>query len=275
MPKKTKDFTEQYLVKPDSHVKLAKWDANDKEAFDGGKEEAQAELKKLNAKLEALQELLYVEHQHKVLVILQGMDTSGKDGVIRRVFEGVNPAGVHVASFKPPTAEEQDHDFLWRVHKQIPAKGELAIFNRSHYEEVLVVRVRKLEPPEKWKKHFDQINDFERMLAENGTTILKFYLHIDRDEQKKQLQQRLDDPTKQWKFDPMDLDDRQHWTDYMEAYEDVLNKTSTRYAPWYIVPSNHKWYRDLLISSVLVNTLEGLHMNYPKPKVNLDDIVIE
>ena len=275
MTNKTADFTEQYLVKPDGKAKLSEWEAGDKDAFEGGKEEAKAELEKLNDKLEALQELLYVEHKHPVLIILQGMDTSGKDSVIRHVFEGVNPAGVRVASFKPPTAEEQDHDFLWRVHKQVPAKGELVIFNRSHYEEVLVVRVRKLAPPETWKQQFDQIIDFERMLAENGTTILKFYLHIDLDEQKKRLQERLDDPTKQWKFDPVDLNDRKHWAEFMKAYDDVLNKTSTEYAPWYIVPSNHKWYRDLIISSVLVDTLEGLHMKYPKPKIDLENFVIE
>jgi len=180
-----------------------------------------------------------------------------------------------VANFKEPSEDEQDHDYLWRVHKQVPAKGELVIFNRSHYEELLIVRVHKLVPDEEWKARFDQINDFEKMLAENGTTILKFYLHIDKDEQKKRLQARLDDPSKHWKFRLGDLEERKLWPEYMQAYEDVLNKTSSEAAPWYIVPANHKWYRDLVISSVLVKTLEGLKMRFPEPKENLQGVVIE
>jgi PPK2 family polyphosphate:nucleotide phosphotransferase len=263
----------QYLIRPDTKVKLSKWDPNDN--GDKSKEDAAAETDKLNGRLQELQELLYAEHKHKVLVVIQAMDTGGKDGVISHVFEGVNPQGVRVASFKTPTAEELDHDYLWRVHKQMPGKGELVIFNRSHYEELLVVRVHKIVPPEAWKKHFDQINQFERMLAEEGTTILKFYLHIDREEQKKRLQARLDDPSKRWKFRLGDLDDRKRWPEYMEAYEDVLSKTSTDYAPWYIVPANHKWYRNLVISSVIVETLEDLKMKFPEPEENLDGVVIE
>jgi PPK2 family polyphosphate:nucleotide phosphotransferase len=234
-----------------------------------------AELEKLNDKLEALQELLFAEHKHKVLIVLQAMDTGGKDGAIRRVFDGVNPAGVRVASFKAPTAEELDHDYLWRIHRQVPGKGEMVIFNRSHYEDVLVVRVHNYVPPEVWKKRFDQINEFEQMLAESGTTILKFYLHINKDEQKERLQARLDDPTKRWKFRLGDLEERKLWDNYMEAYEDVLSKTSTEYAPWYIVPANRKWYRDLVISSILVKTLEDLKMKYPESEENLDGVVIE
>ena len=218
---------------------------------------------------------MFAEHKHKVLVVLQAMDTGGKDGTIRHVFEGVNPAGVRVASFKAPTSEELDHDYLWRIHKEVPGKGEMVIFNRSHYEDVLVVRVHNIVPPEVWKKRFDQINEFERILAESGTTILKFYLHIDMDEQKERLQARLDDPTKRWKFRLGDLEERKLWTDYMEAFEDVLSKTSTEYAPWYIVPANRKWYRDLVISSVLVDTLEGLKMKYPVSEENLDGVVVE
>jgi PPK2 family polyphosphate:nucleotide phosphotransferase len=265
----------QYLIKPDTKINLAKWDPNEKGDPEGGKEMALVQIQKLNKKLDALQELLYAEHKHKVLVVIQAMDTGGKDGTIRHVFEGVNPSGVRVASFKPPTAQELDHDYLWRVHKEVPGNGEMVIFNRSHYEEVLVVRVHELVPTETWKKRFDQINDFERMLSENGTTILKFYLHIDLDEQKERLQARLDDPTKRWKFNRGDLVERKLWSNYMQAYEDVLSKTSTEYAPWYVIPANHKWYRDLLISSVLVDTLENLHMEYPKPEENLDDLVIE
>ena len=266
---------QQYLVKPETKVKLSKWDPNDTGDFKGGKEEGLAKLEKLNGKLETLQELMFAEHKQKVLVVLQAMDTGGKDGAIRRVFDRVNPAGVRVASFKAPTQEELDHDYLWRVHKQVPGKGELVVFNRSHYEDVLVVRVHNYVPPEVWSKRFDQINEFERNLAENGTTILKFYLHIDLEEQKERLQARLDDPTKRWKFRLGDLEERKLWPEYMKAFEDVLSKTSTEYAPWYIVPANRKWFRDLVISSVLVDTLEGLKMKYPESEENLDGVVIE
>ena len=265
----------KFLIKPETKVKLSKWDPNDTGDFKGGKEEGLAKLEKLNGKLESLQELLFAEHKHKVLIVLQAMDTGGKDGAIRRVFDGVNPAGVRVASFKAPTAEELDHDFLWRVHKQVPGKGEMVIFNRSHYEDVLVVRVHNYVTPEVWGKRFEQINEFERTLVENGTTILKFYLHIDLDEQKARFQARLDDPTKRWKFRLGDLEERKFWPDYMKAFEDVLSKTSTEHAPWYIVPANRKWFRDLVISSVLVDTLEGLKMNYPESEENLDGVVIE
>jgi PPK2 family polyphosphate:nucleotide phosphotransferase len=243
--------------------------------FKGGKQDGLAELEKLNGKLESLQELLFAEHKHKILIILQAMDAGGKDGTIRHVFEGVNPAGVRVASFKTPTSEELDHDYLWRIHKLVPGNGEMVIFNRSQYEDVLVVRVHNFVPSEVWSKRFDQINEFERTLAENGTTILKFYLHIDLDEQKKRLQARLDDPSKHWKFRLGDLQERKLWPDYMQAFEDVLSKTSTDYAPWYIVPANRKWFRDLVISSVLVDTLEGLEMKYPESEENLVGVVIE
>jgi PPK2 family polyphosphate:nucleotide phosphotransferase len=275
LKRKKEPSMKQFLVKPETKVNLSKWDSNDTGDFKGGKKEGLAQLEKLNGKLDALQELLYAEHKHKVLVVLQAMDTGGKDGTIRHVFEGVNPAGVRVASFKAPTPDELDHDYLWRIHNVVPAKGELVIFNRSHYEDVLVVRVHNIVPPEVWSKRFDQINEFERTLAENGTTILKFYLHIDLDEQKKRLQDRLDDPSKHWKFRLGDLAERKLWPDYMHAYEDVLSKTSTEYAPWYIVPANRKWFRDLLISSVLVDTLEGLKMKYPESEENLDGVVIE
>jgi PPK2 family polyphosphate:nucleotide phosphotransferase len=265
----------QNMIKPDSKIDLSEWDPSDTGDFEGGKKEGLAQVEKLNGKLEELQELLYAQHKHKVLVILQGMDTGGKDGAIRRVFDGVNPVGVRVASFKAPTPEELDHDFLWRVHKHVPGSGEIVIFNRSHYEDVLIVRVHDLVPPEVWSKRYDQINEFERILAENGTTILKFYLHIDSDEQKERLQARLDDPTKHWKFHRADLEERKYWPDYIQAYEDMLSKTSTDYAPWTIVPANRKWYRDVVISSVLVKTLEGLKMEYPEPEENLDDVVIE
>jgi PPK2 family polyphosphate:nucleotide phosphotransferase len=266
---------QQYKVKPNSKVDLSKWNPNDTGEFKGGKQAGLAEVGKLTTRLGELQELLYAEGKHKVLVVLQAMDTGGKDGTIRRVFSGVNPQGVHVVSFKVPTPEELAHDFLWRIHKVVPGKGEMTIFNRSHYEDVLVVRVHNLVPPEVWQQRYDQINEFERLLAETGTTILKFYLHIDLDEQKERLQARLDDPTKHWKFRLGDLRERKRWPDYMAAYEEALSKTSTPYAPWYIVPANRKWYRDLVISSILVETLESLDMKFPPPEEDLNGVVIE
>ena len=265
----------RYRVEPGKKIDLSKLDPNDGKAFKGDKEKGLKALSKLNAELQVLQELLYAEQKHKVLIVLQAMDTGGKDGTIRRVFDGVNPQGVKVASFKVPTAEELAHDFLWRVHKVAPGAGEMVIFNRSHYEDVLVVRVHGYAPEEVWKKRYDQINDFERLLAESGTTILKFFLHIDLDEQKERLQARLDDPTKIWKFRLGDLEERKLWSQYMQAYEDALNKTSTEFAPWYVIPANRKWYRDLVISTILVDTLKGLRMEYPKPEENLDGVVIE
>ena len=266
---------DRYLVKPGKKIKLDEWDPNDKSLFNLEKDEAGAELEKLNRKLEKLQELLYIEQKHSLLIILQGMDTSGKDGVIRHVFDGVNPQGVRVASFKVPTPEELGHDYLWRIHKQTPRKGEMVIFNRSQYEDVLAVRVHSLVPEEVWKKRYEQINAFEKTLAESGTTILKFYLHIDKDEQKGRLQARLDEPDKNWKFNPGDLEERKLWPDYLEAYEDVLTKTSMDYAPWYIIPANRKWYRNLLIGEILVETLENLDMQLPEVDFNPAEIVIE
>jgi PPK2 family polyphosphate:nucleotide phosphotransferase len=265
----------QYRIKLGSKVDLSKWDPNEKGTFEGGKKKGKKALLALNDRLEPLQELLYAEHEHKLLIVLQAMDTGGKDGTIRHVFEGVNPQGVRVASFKVPTQEELDHDYLWRVHKQTPSKGEIVIFNRSHYEDVLVVRVHELVPKEVWSRRYDQINEFERMLAEEGTTILKFFLHIDPEEQKERLQARLDEPNKRWKFSMGDLKERKLWPKYMAAYEDVLSETSTEWAPWHIVPANRKWYRNLVVATTLIETLEGLNMSYPQPEDGLDDVVIE
>ena len=266
---------QQHKVEPGRKVNLSRWDPNDTSGFKGNKKDALAENSRLLLKLEKLQEILYAEHKHKVLIVLQAMDTGGKDGAVCHVFSGVNPSGVRVASFKPPTAEELDHEYLWRIHKMTPGNGEMVIFNRSHYEDVLVVRVHNLVPPKVWGQRFDQINEFEQYLTQNGTTILKFYLHIDLDEQKKRLQARLDDPTKHWKFRLGDLDERKLWPAYMQAYEDVLSRTSTKYAPWFIVPANHKWYRDLVISSVLVEALESLKMKYPETTENLAGVVVQ
>jgi PPK2 family polyphosphate:nucleotide phosphotransferase len=268
------DDMKRYRVEPGSQVDLAKIDPGSTDAFKGGKKDAEKVFPKLNARLEEMQELLWAEHRHKVLIVLQGMDTSGKDGTIRHVFEGVNPTGVRVASFKAPSPEELDHDFLWRVHPKVPGRGEIVIFNRSHYEDVLVVRVQNLAPETVWGKRYDQINDFERLLAETGTTILKFFLHISKDEQKERLQARIDDPAKRWKFRKGDLLDRERWDDYTLAYEDALSRTSTEHAPWYVVPADKKWYRNLVVATVLQETLEGLGMKQPEPAEDLSGVVI-
>jgi len=264
-----------YRVEPGTAIKLRDRNPNDTSPFDGDKQRAKERLKELNKELEGLQELLYAEHKHRLLVVLQGMDTSGKDGTIRHVFEGVNPKGVRVASFGVPTPLELDHDYLWRIHQKMPAMGEIVIFNRSHYEEVLVVRVHGLVPQKIWKRRYEQINDFERMLSEEGTSILKFFLHIDKKEQKARLQARLDEPQKQWKFQKGDLAERKLWPRYRRAYEDVLERTSTEWAPWHIVPANHKWYRNLVVASIVVDTLRGFDMKFPHTEENLDDAVID
>ena len=260
----------KYLVAPDSKVNLRKHDPADTSAFEGGKKESKKELAGLNRELEALQEMLFAEHRHRLLVVLQGMDTSGKDGVIRHVFEGVNPQGVRVAGFKVPTPVELDHDYLWRVHARTPGRGEMVIFNRSHYEDVLVVRVHALVPQKVWSRRYEHINAFEKTLADEGTTILKFFLHISPEEQAERLRARLEDPTKHWKYNPGDLEERRLWADYTRAYEDVLSKTSTHAAPWYIIPSDKKWYRNWVIASILVETLQGLKMSYPQPDYDVE-----
>lgn len=256
-------------------VDLSRFDPRDISVADGGRSAAEKALLDLNERLETLQEALWAEHRHKVLVVLQGMDTSGKDGTIRKVFEGVNPLGVRVAAFKAPTEEELDHDFLWRIHRQVPGRGEMVIFNRSHYEDVLAVRVRQIVPEKVWRARYQQINDFERLLAESGTTILKFFLHISKEEQKERLQARLDTPEKRWKFRRGDLEDRALWAEYTAAYEEALARTSTEHAPWYVVPADRKWYRNLVVATVLVEALEGLGISQPEPEEDLEGIVVE
>ena len=250
-------------IQPGSTVELDRCDPNDTSGFTRPERDAQLELQRLRGKLQRLQELLYAGHQHRVLIVLQGMDTSGKDGTIRRVFEGVNPQSVRVARFGPPTVPELDHDFLWRIHPQVPAKGEIVIFNRSHYEDVLIARVRKLVPKETLHHRYREINGFERMLVEEGTSILKFYLHIDFREQGRRLRARLDDPSKHWKFSVSDLIDRSLWTKYIKAYNEALERTSTEWAPWIVVPANHKWYRDLTVLRSIVGTLTRFRMQFP------------
>ena len=260
----------KYRVPGKGKISLKNYDPNDSSEFDGKKKAGEEALVKVNKDIEALQEQMFAEGKRRLIVLVQAMDTAGKDGVIRYVFERVNPSGVRVAAFKAPSAIELSHDYLWRVHAQTPGKGEIVIFNRSHYEDVLVVRVHSMVPKEVWSKRFDHINNFEKMLVDEGTTILKFFLNIDLQEQAERFLARVEDPTKQWKFNPGDLEERKLWTQYMEAYEDVLNKTSTEYAPLYIIPSNKKWYRNLLIANILRDTLKGFKMSYPEPPADLE-----
>ena len=261
--KEARPSMNRYLVRPGQTVRLNDWDPDDTSGFDGDKDKGQKELEKLTLRLEKLQELLYAEHRHSLLVVLQGMDSAGKDGTIRRVFKGVNPQGVRVASFKTPTEVDLDHDFLWRVHQQTPGRGEMVLFNRSHYEDVLVTRVHGLISKAQWESRYREINEFERILTEEGTTVLKFFLHLGRGEQKRRLTERLEDPTKHWKFRDSDLQERRLWPQYMKAYAEAVSKTSTAWAPWCIVPSNRKWFRDLVVSERIVSTLNQFHMRYP------------
>ncbi|HUF16646.1 MAG TPA: polyphosphate kinase 2 family protein [Thermoanaerobaculia bacterium] len=266
---------DRYRVKPGKRVKLTKRDPNDRALFEGSKEDAAIRTLELVDELEELQEVLYAESKQKLLIVLQGMDTAGKDGTIRLVFDGVNPSGVKVAPFKKPTDDELSRDFLWRVHQKVPARGEIVIFNRSHYEDVLVVRVHSLVPKRIWKTRYQQIVDFEKLLTDTNTRILKFFLHIDRNEQKERLQARLAEPDKQWKFNMQDVAERAHWDAYTKAYEAALSKTSTESAPWYIIPSNMKWYRSYVIASIVVETLKGMKIRHPDPDPALASVVID
>jgi PPK2 family polyphosphate:nucleotide phosphotransferase len=250
-------------VRPGHAFRLDRQDPADTSAFRGSKDDAVAATQKLLERLESLQELLYASRQRGLLVVLQGLDTAGKDGTIRRVFEGVNPEGVRVAQFRQPTPLEADHDFLWRVHPCVPARGEMVIFNRSHYEDVLAARVDRTVPKKIWKTRYDAINGFERMLTNEGTTVLKFFLHISAKEQRKRLKERLADPTKHWKFSRADLAERPRWPQYVPAIDEMIRRTSTARAPWYVVPANKKWFRDWTVASVLVATLEGFHLQWP------------
>ena len=275
MAKKTVDVKTVRPIIANGKTRLANVDTRSTCSFNGDKAAIVGIFAELNAQLVELQQALYAEHKHKVLVVLQAMDTGGKDGVIRKVFSGVNPIGIHVASFKAPTPAELDHDYLWRVHARVPAKGELVVFNRSHYEDVLITRVEGWIDDRTAKRRFRQINDFEAMLVEEGTIILKFFLHISKDEQKQRLQERLDDDAKNWKFNPGDLVAREKWADYQRVYEEAINATSSPHAPWYIVPADRNWVRDLYVCSVLVSTLSGLKMQYPAAPAGLEKMVIK
>jgi PPK2 family polyphosphate:nucleotide phosphotransferase len=266
---------DELRVEPGKKPNLSKIDTRDTPFWDSdNKEGAQRYLTVLNERLEALQELLWAQGKERVLVVIQAMDAGGKDGTVRHVFEGVNPTGVKVASFKRPSSKELAHDYLWRVHRQVPGDGELTIFNRSHYEDVLVVRVEELVPKKRWERRYDHIVNFEQMLADEGTTIVKLFLHISKDEQKERLQARLDEPHKNWKFEAGDLVPRSKWEQYQEAFEDALARTSTDDAPWYIIPADRKWYRNIAVSQILIQTLERLEMSFPEAADGLDQIVI-
>ena len=263
----------QLQVAPGGPVELSQRDPG--QTFGWEKSTVAKHLEQNTARLAELQFRLFAESRQAVLIVLQGMDASGKDGTVRHVMSGLNPASCRVQSFKVPTALEARHDYLWRIHQVVPARGEIGIFNRSHYEEVLVVRVQELVPKEIWKRRYDQINDFEQMLTENGVTILKFFLHIDKAEQRDRLQARLDDPAKNWKFERGDLTVRRQWDAYQRAYEDVLSRCSTRWAPWFVVPANKKWFRNLAVSEILRITLEDLHPQFPKPLPGINKIRVD
>ena len=263
-----------FQVVPGRPAGLKQRDPASKAGFEGGSDEGKTALPAMNEQLAELQTRLWAEREHKLLVVLQAMDTGGKDGTIRHVFKGVNPQGVRVWGFGAPTEVELGHDYLWRIHQRAPESGTIAIFNRSHYEDVLVVRVTNLVEEERWRKRYDHIVDFERLLHDEGTTIVKLFLHISKDEQKARLQARLDDPGKRWKFSLGDLDDRKLWDDFTDAYEEALTRTSSTHAPWYVVPADRKWYRNLVVSSILIQTLESMGPQYP-PDPGLDGVVVE
>ncbi|WP_321492951.1 polyphosphate kinase 2 family protein [uncultured Desulfobacter sp.] len=265
------DYAKKFQVKPGDKVNLDKVDAGFKDQHKS-KEDALELIETYNSKLKELQYLLYAENKHSLLICLQGRDAAGKDGTINHVLSTLNPQGCTVSGFKVPSAEEAAHDFLWRYHKAAPARGQVGIFNRSHYEDVLVVRVHSLVPEAIWSKRYDQINDFEKILHNNGTHILKFYLHIDADEQLKRFKKRIDDPQRHWKISESDYTERNYWNDYTSAFESAMEKCSTTHAPWFIIPSNHKWFRNLAISEIIVQTLESLQMKTPEPTVDITQI---
>lgn len=266
-------MTRRFLVPAGEQVSLSDYDPGYTADY-RSKGETKADLARNVKRLQELQEVLWGEGKHALLIVLQAMDAGGKDGTIKHVMRGVNPQGCHVTSFKVPTEEELDHDFLWRIHKAAPRRGYIGIFNRSHYEDVLVVRVHNLVPEDVWGKRYEQINHFEKLLAEAGTTIIKFFLHISKEEQKERFEARLQDPAKNWKFSMGDVEERAYWDDYMRAFEDAFSRCSTPWAPWYIIPADHKWYRNLAVSQIIIDTLERLDMHYPPPLPDVDKIVI-
>ena len=263
-----------YLMKPNSKVRLAHLPTDQTGAFTD-KADMDAAAAGHATKLDDLQQLFYAAQSKALLIVLQGMDTAGKDGTIRHIFSGVNPQGCQVASFKVPTQLEQRHDFLWRCHAQAPPVGMIGIFNRSHYEDVLSPVVHGHISAKQAARHMDEINDWERMLADNGVVILKFFLHISREEQTRRLQERIDEKDKHWKLSPSDFEERPFWPAYMRAYENILRETSKKHAPWFVIPSDHKPYRNVVISGILVEAMERMKLKYPKPTFNPSGIKLE
>ncbi len=270
---RTREDYPSFRVEPGAKVSLATIDPEQTEHYKK-KKDAARELEKQRRRIQDLQERLYAENERGLLIVLQAMDTGGKDGTIKHVFSGVNPQGCRVSSFKFPSAEEANHDFLWRYHKSVPARGRIGIFNRSHYEDVLVVRVKNLVLEEIWRERYEQINAFERSLTLDGITVLKFFLHISEDEQKRRLQRRLGDPNKRWKFSSADIKERAFWDAYQQAYEDVLSKCSTEHAPWYVVPANKKWYRNLVVARTIADTLGAMKPRFPPAEEGLEKLTI-
>jgi PPK2 family polyphosphate:nucleotide phosphotransferase len=266
------DFNKHRVQKNDK-VNLSKTETDGKK-IEKNRDECAALFKTVRSELIELQAKLYAEGKQKLLVVFQAMDAGGKDGTTRSVFEGANPQGVEVTSFKRPTEAELAHDFLWRVHKAVPASGMIGVFNRSHYEDVLVVRVHNIVPETVWQPRYEMINDFEEMLTASDTRIIKFFLHISKNEQKQRFQERIDVPAKRWKFDPADLEKRKSWDDYQKAFEDMLEKCSTKECPWYIVPADQNWYRDLVVASVIVETLKEMNPQFPSPP-DVTGVVVE
>ncbi len=264
----------RYLVPPGKKLRLKDHSTDDKSLFAGTKEEALIEFDKLREELQELQKKLFAQHKYKILVILQAMDAGGKDGCVKHVFSRVDPQGIHVVPFKKPSAEELDHDFLWRIHKQVPGKGQITIFNRSHYEDIIAVRVKKIFPDAVWKRRYKHVLDFESMLAEEGTIIIKLFLNISKAEQKRRLESRLQDPNKLWKFCMDDLDDRNRWNEFQAAYQDLIEKTSTPAAPWYIIPGDRKWYRNLVVAKLMVEKLKALQLSFPPATFDPETITI-
>lgn len=261
-------------VKPGKKIRLRDI-ATDATGEYASKEASLKPLEKLRERLFALQEALYAEHKRSVLIVFQAMDTGGKDGAVKSIMSGINPEGVQVTSFKAPSAEELDHDFLWRIHQKVPPRGIMGVWNRSHYEDVLIVRVHKLIEKSVWQRRYEDINNFERVLNDNGVTIMKFFLHISKEEQKRRLQSRLDTPEKTWKFNVADLKERALWDDYEDAYEDAISACSTDYAPWNIISADHKWARNIAVAQILTEKLEEMNPKYPKPDFDPKTIVID
>ena len=265
------DYRKRFFVNPDEKLRLSKLDP-DYRGDHESEETAKQETEHYRVKLAHQQALLYAQRMHSVLVVLQALDAGGKDGTVSHVFSALNPQGTTVVGFKQPTAADLAHDFLWRVHPHAPGRGEVAIFNRSHYEDVLVTRVHKLIKKATWTARYKRIRQFEAGLADNGTTILKFFLHISEEEQLSRFAERLQDPTRNWKISETDYTERALWDDYIEAFEDAISATSTKEAPWYVIPSNHKWFRNLAVSQIMADTMESLSMAFPEPSVDLAEI---